>query len=76
MSWQPIETAPKDGTVLILAAHDIHGHSDPGGPRRIVRSAYWDDYLCSGRGEWSASAFTTHYPPTHWMPLPDPPEAP
>jgi hypothetical protein len=65
--WQPIETAPKDGTHIILFWPYVtdEGH---------VTSGYW--YL-PGEGEiagwhsWDVNGYAT--PPTHWMPLPAPP---
>lgn len=59
--WQPIGTAPKDGTeVLIYQAGQTFGY----------------DYAIGKQGEYgwvnrnSASCYNT---PTHWMPLPSPP---
>lgn len=64
MTWQPIETAPKDGTVVVLAEwSDYHGAWQFG-------TGYWRRYL-PGFGDgfgWIGHA------PTHWMPLPDPPD--
>lgn len=63
--WQPIETAPKDGTVFIafeagdayrcnwLEQHDGEGHFSAG---------WWDHVNDSFEN------------PTHWMPLPTPPQ--
>ncbi len=61
--WQPIETAPKDGTIVLLA-----GEFDYPGDWRI-KMGFWaaddDDWrLC-----WAS------WPPTHWMPLPEAPDA-
>ena len=55
---QPIETAPKDGT-YVLCAHK-------GGHINILQftnigGGYWRNE----HGRWS---------PTHWMPLPEPPQ--
>ena len=57
-SWQPIETAPKDGTLVLLCKAN-----DPGWPMRCRR--WQEDHW---RGQDADEA-------THWMPLPDPPEA-
>ena len=70
MTWQPIETAPKDGTQIL---------------------AYWPapDYApdapctCNTwRSQGTIDNWVTPYEesrpelgPTHWMPLPDAPEA-
>jgi hypothetical protein len=82
--WQPIETAPKDGTVIDLW---INGSRTP--------DAYWGrpDHTCGEAGRycdccptydgWVDSTFM-HYlngddgmlghEPTHWMPLPPAPQ--
>ncbi|HDR9834668.1 TPA: DUF551 domain-containing protein [Burkholderia multivorans] len=61
--WQPIETAPKDGTNVLLIAtrHSMHIPH----PEMIV-GAY-------RRGWWSGPSTLSHV--THWMPLPDAPGA-
>ena len=59
-SWQPIETAPKDGSCIL--AWWPHWRS-----RAVI--AYWSTQDC-----WaSIDALTWDIPPTHWMPLPNPP---
>lgn len=58
--WQPIETAPKDGKkILVLAAPGIY-------------IAWWSD----GNWEDHQRMFNggAALKPTHWMPLPAPPE--
>lgn len=63
MNWQPIETAPKDGTNIII--------TDGCGCYSVVSWAnYWAIWLFPGYGD-SDNEF---YYPTHWMPLPEPPE--
>lgn len=61
--WQPIETAPKDGTdiVLLFAREDEMFKSEPLLPRR--RAARWY------RGAWSVPHFSGNMP-THWAPFP------
>lgn len=64
--WQPIETAPKDGTNIL--AWWANPHAEP-----IIIS--WDGH----NGEWSlwcfcvdgSTAATEEF--SHWMPLPEPP---
>jgi hypothetical protein len=76
MDWQPIETAPKDGTIVLLWA---------------ATEDQWDDYDCGDeplrRGAQVGRASTMQpglwwmtggvlkelHSPTHWMPLPTPP---
>ena len=58
--WQPIESAPKDGTyVLLLLAK----------PRNVIQARWsamgWTDCWC---------AYVAPYSPTHWMPLPEAPQ--
>ena len=61
--WQPIETAPKDGT-NILATFWLWDNPKKG---RGMEAVSWD-------GEaWSSDAYPI-YPPSHWMPLPSPPK--
>ena len=63
MEWQPIETAPKDGTWVFLY---VPGH----GPTR----AKWSR-LVSGVYGWTSHQSGNYISrATHWMPLPEPPE--
>lgn len=69
--WQPIETAPRDDTPVLLFGtrwkFDWHGAEDVG-----------FSAVCSfNYGEWRV-LHTVYYEtvcitPTHWMPLPEPP---
>lgn len=70
MTWQPIETAPKDGTVVILCD----------GWRNPV-AGYWDDdadgypwkFLQKFGAKVELNGFQDgEYGPSHWMPLPEP----
>jgi len=76
--WQPIETAPRDGTeILLCRAYDAAGKTiKPLGIFAQV-AAWWADE--SDEGEWVVYCSmvrepTLHFEPTHWMPLPDPPQ--
>jgi hypothetical protein len=69
--WQPIETAPKNASVLIFIPNVEH--YGPG----IYRAMLVD----MGTGpHWSANAVAMGHDlgrdtaPTHWMPLPSPPQ--
>lgn len=55
--WQPIETAPKDGS-------DILAHWKASGTSHVV-------YYALGR--WCDDCDDEISTPTHWMPLPEPP---
>ena len=70
-TWQPIETAPKDGRAclrILLAT---------AGDDRSRHVGYWDAYYGDG---WVIDAAGEEYRlhhngPTHWMPLSPAPEA-
>lgn len=57
--WQPIETAPKDGTSILLF--------EPPELGRFV--GYWN----TPRQAFAAVLSVKERQPTHWMPLPHPP---
>ena len=62
--WQPIETAPKDGTEVLVTAFK---YNKP--PARFVSIAQFsEDGNC-----WQDQEPMPVHPPTHWMPLPAPP---
>lgn len=61
--WKPIESAPKDGTEILGYAG-----GDVAGVEWRTRWGYWSLLVCGAHaedGEWW---------PTHWMPIPPPPE--
>ena len=69
--WQPIETAPKDGTPILGAIWVSHNDC----PRR------WDIYVIGYDAEFDEmnSDFETGWDfedYSFWQPLPNPPEAP
>jgi hypothetical protein len=62
--WQPIESAPRDGTPLLVGV---------AGDDYYPRTAWWDDEA----GAWLVNErprVCMLVTPTHWMPLPEPPE--
>jgi len=71
--WQPIETAPKDGSPLLLFDRQrLDGDAHPTG---AVEGHWCDDYGWQA-AVWSMVSdlfLTKKIHPTHWMPLPEPP---
>lgn len=71
--WLPIETAPKDGRRVDLWVIDRAGHGYRYPDVRfdwIADDSFgWTDANSHGRLEPDVA-------PTHWMPLPSPPDAP
>ena len=74
--WQDIATAPKNGTrILLLWQH-------AGEPRMAVGSWHDDKYSAKPRPYWHTDetllmgmTYTRSNQPTHWQPLPSPPQA-
>lgn len=63
-AWMPIESAPRDGTLLLLAGEPLRG--------------YTEKYVTLGRSygpdeEWVGEDYQPLLPPSHWMPRPAPP---
>lgn len=75
MEWQPISTAPKDGTNII----GMYVHIDT----QVVHNIFWiqgDNPLENEEGWWSyvhsevsRTLLDGWMTPTHWMPLPENP---
>ena len=77
LEWQPIETAPKDGTKFLgFGGSPDHYHDEYDDTRSDMAVMWWDDYAGGGwrfcsydgktYGEWDD--------PTHWMLLPAVPQ--
>lgn len=58
--WRPIESAPKDEVILLFGAKKS--------PMVAGMLHSRDGWVIDTPSEWM-----TMYPPTHWMPLPEPP---
>ena len=66
--WRDISSAPKDGTPILTCI---------AGPTYYARSGWWDDEVKGWAVGEKADGGKIYMvlPPTHWMPLPEPPEA-
>ena len=80
IAWLPIETAPKDGTLILLLCNST---DDPNGDFATEDQDWWrtighNTFSNSGVDHWdiagwcwSHDCFTEgHGMPTHWLPLP------
>ena len=81
MTWQPISTAPKDGTQLI--GYDRVTAAQFGDPKAGLCLISWveADEEEGWPAEWKVQPFCegldcviSETEVTHWMPLPDPPQ--
>ena len=68
--WQPIETAPKDGT-RILAFFALEENDEYYAQIVIIRWSYYKRWESADYGGEIDYEFDSQ--PTHWMPLPNPP---
>lgn len=78
--WQPIETAPRDGTVIDLfypypRGRTINCYWDEGLRGWVWRRPTWRGSALLPESEWHFGAYPG-LEPTHWMPLPKPPQEP
>ena len=73
MDWQPIETAPKDGTEF--QAWVTHGRDQKGFWEPKCRYSEHGAFEMWGRVDYDCDGWDTYpgHTPTHWMPLPAPP---
>ena len=86
-NWQPIETAPRDGTHILGWVPSAYNGMVPFGEQQAppdewyCTSLYWhqDDTfpgVCGWRlSECGFENYNDECSPTHWMPLPEPPGA-
>jgi len=64
--WLPIDTAPKDGTFVLVAGPS--GYTST--PLRVEVCAYYPDYASQWRNHAHDAFWDGGSPPTLWMPLP------
>ncbi len=71
--WQPIETAPRDGSDVLVFGGTYSSECIScefyGVAFNAVAIAWWDERSKT----WNGGDLVTHNP-THWMPLPEPPK--
>jgi hypothetical protein len=66
--WQPIETAPKDGLAVLLWPYQ---------PWAVLRGHAMEEVVLGYRtmdDKWYNPEQRETFEPTHWMPLPEPPQ--
>jgi hypothetical protein len=81
-NWQPIETAPKDQTWILVwlplkyceeggtvLKTQWYVHWENGKPNPYRQPEWWQHDMCGGFGGYNGPL-----QPTHWMPLPEPPK--
>ncbi len=70
--WLPIETAPKDGRSILLCRAGYEPGSGSWYASQWI-TVMPEDFETDEQFQEHLSG--TEYKPTHWMPLPDPPQA-
>lgn len=72
--WKPIETAPRDATVLVAVESTADNTTYGAGGWRNTQPAYIDDdgAICDPT-DWRPGLVRGPYRATHWMALPEPP---
>lgn len=77
--WKTIETAPKDGTFIIIIGKDIDGNFWV-----LPEIAHWQENLLDGNETGKHFSGWIEYCPevkmrfcdvTHWIPIPKPPQS-
>ena len=68
MEWQPIETAPKAKKPMIVVIARL-----PSGYLSDPYCVWYDEYRVGALSDWVR--WPHSFPPTHWMPLPAPPNS-
>ncbi|MDE2019724.1 MAG: DUF551 domain-containing protein [Patescibacteria group bacterium] len=72
--WQPIETAPKDGTKI-----DLFVMSTASGRGGRIPDCVWQSHKNKWKSHWfHGNGFeatrVSWFEPTHWRPIPEPPK--
>jgi len=64
--WQSIETAPRDGSEVLLHYKNFCG------AKNLIVTGHWDDTQGPDNATWEHSCGSGDA--DHWMPLPEPPK--
>ena len=83
MTWRTIDSAPKDGRSILIMCNDEPGSAGGVAERCWCGNtcvAEWWESEEGEKGEWVCYMDLIEEPkpqfiPTHWMPLPEPPDA-
>jgi hypothetical protein len=86
--WQPIETAPRDGTWVLLTGGECESNEESDNRGRVVTAQWTTEYrsnagdrLIADFGRWEfayydSGVYGEYENPTFWQPLPSPPNTP
>ena len=80
MEWKPIETAPRDGTrIIVYSTYSTESGVGGGMDGPWVGEVFWQDgWYNEDKSGWMIANCDEEYGcfvvATHWMPLPPPPE--
>ena len=77
MNWQPIETAPKDGTWVLVYGDGTKDERE-NGKIAVAQYTNWRNGVTHKEGWWQFAWYDGGYygqfnNPTHWAPLPEAP---
>jgi hypothetical protein len=87
-TWRPIETAPRDGTWVLLAGGECESNEESDNRGRVVTAQWTTEYRSNagdrpiadfGRWEFAyydSGVYGEYENPTHWQPLPSSPITP
>jgi hypothetical protein len=86
--WRPIETAPRDGTWVLLTGGECEFNEESDNRGRVVTAQWTTEYrsnagdrLIADFGRWEfayydSGVYGEYENPTFWQPLPSPPNTP
>ena len=73
--WQPIETAPKDGTKILAHCQPLDIETGKPMSFSYTNVVWWRrDKFKDSFWHWRHALNDSAAEPTHWMPLPEPPK--